>query len=384
MLIAPMFEPTVKATRGVLPAGSRSRSMTTGTMYFGGTAMIYLVAFGATAMAESWFVRCGLAVCTGLAAGMMFIVGHDACHGSLTPSSKVNTWLARLAFLPSLHPLAAWEYSHNVLHHGWTNLRGKDPVYCPLSRAEYAALSPARRRLERLCRSWPGMLPLYLLTIWWPLEMNPKGEHRRRIDKRRTFVFDRRLVAAFVIMQLTALALLNLAAVRAGAISIAEGVARTLAVAAIPFLAFSWLMGFATFQHHTHPRVLWYANEEDWSFFRSQVEGTVHVVFPRWIELLLHNIMEHTAHHIDTRVPLYHLNHAQRAVEEAFGTERVIAERFSFAGMSQVFRSCQLYDYDTHQWLTFDGRPTTAPRDLLDESAAAVGDTRDVRHAMAK
>ena len=135
----------------------------------------------------------------------------------------------------------------------------------------------------------------------------------------------------------------------------------------MPFLSFAWLMGFATFQHHTHPRVIWYSNEEDWSFFRSQVEGTVHVVFPRWIELLLHNIMEHTAHHIDTRVPLYHLSNAQQAVEVAFGPEHVIAERFSFAGMSRVFRECQLYDYDGHQWLTFEARPTTPQRDLAEE-----------------
>lgn len=131
---------------------------------------------------------------------------------------------------------------------------------------------------------------------------------------------------------------------------------------AVPFLAFSWLMGFATFQHHTHPRVVWYANEPEWSFFRSQVEGTVHIVFPRWIERLLHNIMEHTAHHVDTRVPLYRLENAQRAVEASFGEERVITERFTFVGMSRTFAACQLYDFDRHQWLTFDGTPTTEPR----------------------
>jgi omega-6 fatty acid desaturase (delta-12 desaturase) len=369
MLTAPMIEPTVKATRDVLPAESRSRSTATGVTYFAGTAAVYLITFSLTALADSWFARLALAVATGLAAGMMFIIGHDACHGSLTPSSRLNTWLARLAFLPSLHPLAAWEYSHNTLHHGWTNLRGKDPVYCPLSLAEFRALSPMRQRFERLCRSWLGMLPLYLATIWWPLEINPKGEHRRRIDKRRTFIFDRRLVGAFVIVQLAVLSAINLAGVRDRAMSLVDAAGGIVVVALLPFLAFSWLMGFATFQHHTHPRVIWYANEQDWSFFRSQVEGTVHVVFPRWIELLLHNIMEHTAHHIDTRVPLYHLSNAQQAVEEAFGTERVIAETFSFAGMSRAFRDCQLYDYENHRWLTFDGRATTESRDLVDESS---------------
>jgi omega-6 fatty acid desaturase (delta-12 desaturase) len=357
-------EPTVKETRDVLPVESRHRSMRTGVLYFASTAAVYAATFAMAAAADSWPARLAFAMLTGLTAGMMFIVGHDACHGSLTPNSKVNTWLARLAFLPSLHPLAAWEYSHNVLHHGWTNLRGKDPVYCPMSVEEFRARSPARQWFERLCRSWPGMLPLYIATIWWPLEIRPTGEHRRRIDKRRTFVFDRRLVALFVVLQLSLLIALNAGGVRAGTISVAEAAGRVATVAVLPFLTFAWLMGFATFQHHTHPRVVWYGNEAEWTFFRSQVEGTVHVVFPRWIELLLHNIMEHTAHHIDTRVPLYHLSNAQHAVEEAFGTERVIAEQFSFAGMARVFRTCQLYDFEAHRWLSFDGRPTTESREL--------------------
>ena len=372
MLATRIAEPTVKAVREVMPAESRARSMTTGVLYFVGTAAVYSATFALTATARSWPLMIAFAIVNGLAAGMMFIIGHDACHGSLTPSSKVNTWLARLAFLPSLHPMAAWEYSHNVLHHGWTNLRGKDPVYCPMSLAEYRALSPMRQRLQRLYRSWPGMLPLYLGTIWWPLEISPTGEHRRRIDKRRTFVFDRRLVGAFVVIELVLLIALNFAHVRGGTLSVASAVARVVTVATLPFVTFAWLMAFATFQHHTHPRVIWYSDEEEWTFFRSQVEGTVHVVFPRWVELLLHNIMEHTAHHVDTRIPLYHLNDAQQAVEAAFGAERVITEQFSFAGMSRVFRCCQLYDFDAHQWLSFDGRPTTARRKLQEEASMAM------------
>ena len=132
-------------------------------------------------------------------------------------------------------------------------------------------------------------------------------------------------------------------------------------------------MGFATFQHHTHPRVVWYADEGEWSFFRSQVQGTVHVEMPVWVERLLHNIMEHTAHHVDTRVPLYNLADAQRAVEAAYGEENVIVERFTLAGVGRTFRTCQLYDYGAHCWLSFDGERTTEPRALAAEAAETRG-----------
>jgi len=201
------------------------------------------------------------------------------------------------------------------------------------------------------------MLPLYLGRIWWPLEIMPGAEHRAHIDKRGTFGFDRAIVLAFPIVQMAVLLGLSGGSATAALIGVL-----------VPFLAFNWLIGFATFQHHTHPRVLWYRDEAEWSFFRAQVQSTVHVEFPRWIEVMLNNIMEHTAHHVDTKVPLYRLTNAQDAIEAAFGEENVITEHFTFAGMNRTFRTCQLYDYDAHRWLTFDGIPMTDGRSLQAEA----------------
>src|SRR4029079_6709315 len=40
--------------------------------------------------------------------------------------------------------------------------------------------------------------------------------------------------------------------------------------------------------------------------------------------------------------------------------------------MTRTFRTCQLYSYETHQWLTFAGVPTTAPvPEFLDRSVWA-------------
>jgi omega-6 fatty acid desaturase (delta-12 desaturase) len=353
---------TVKAVRDALPAEARARSTALGVAYFAATAAVYLATFAAIALADAWWARFALALTNGLAAGMLFIVGHDACHGSLTPRPALNAWLGRAAFLPSLHPYVAWAYSHNAL----PNLRGRDPVYAPLTLEEYRALPAWRQRLERLCRSWAGVLPLYLYRIWWPLEIRPDARHRASIDKRGSFALDRALVLAFPPAQALALVLIARAAGVSGVTELAAVAALGVAV---PFLAFTWLMGFATFQHHTHPRVIWYDDEAEWSYFRAQVQGTVHVEFPRWVELLLHNIMEHTAHHVDTRVPLYHLAGAQRAVEAAYGEENVIVEPFSFAGMTRTFRACQLYDYRAHRWLSFDGEPTTPARSLAAEAS---------------
>src|SRR5262245_31645228 len=100
---------SVKQVPDALPAGSRERSVAKAASYFAVSAAIYSVSFALVAYPDAWWARVALALLNGLAVGMLFIVGHDACHGSLTPKSGVNKWLGRLAFLPSLHPFAAWE-----------------------------------------------------------------------------------------------------------------------------------------------------------------------------------------------------------------------------------------------------------------------------------
>ena len=70
------------------------------------------------------------------------------------------------------------------------------------------------------------------------------------------------------------------------------------------------------------------------------------------IELLLHNITVHGAHHVDPRVPFRHLPQAQRRIESFF-TNDVIVERMSLQSFFAVTRTCKLYDYSAHQWRTF-------------------------------
>jgi len=71
-----------------------------------------------------------------------------------------------------------------------------------------------------------------------------------------------------------------------------------------------------------------------------------------WVELLLHNITVHGAHHVDPRIPFRRLPHAQRRLESAFA-DQVIVERWSLRSFIAVTRVCQLYDYDARQWHTF-------------------------------
>ena len=81
------------------------------------------------------------------------------------------------------------------------------------------------------------------------------------------------------------------------------------------------MFAVVTLLHHTHPRMPWFRTKQESSFFAGQVQATVHVELPAWLELVLHNITVHNAHHVDARIPFQHLPEAQhRSSRSARGT----------------------------------------------------------------
>ena len=127
----------------------------------------------------------------------------------------------------------------------------------------------------------------------------------------------------------------------------------------LPFIVWNWLIAFLILLHHTHPRIPWFETLEEWSFYRGQIQGTSHVIFPGPINWFIHNIMDHTAHHADSRVPLYHLAEAQECMRKAFSAD-IVEHRFSLRSFRYMLNVCQLYDYRNHCWLNWAGEPTSS------------------------
>ncbi len=299
------------------------------------------------------------ALLNGLAIGLLFVVGHDACHGSFVPVRWLNAALGRLAFLPSLHPYTFWELGHNRVHHGWTNLKGKDYVWAPFSVEEFAALPASRKVLERVGRTLPGAGLHYGALIWWARMVSPRREDRARVSL-LLGRFDRALVAAFALAEVAAALAIEGARHDGGApLSLLR-----LALALVaPLATCHWLIGVVTFLHHNHPRVRWYDQRDDWSFARGSLQGTVRVVPASAVDSLLLHIMAHTAHHVDTHVPLYHLPAAQRSLEVAYPAD-VIREKLSWSSVLGAFRDCKLYDYRRQLWLDYSGNATAGGEKL--------------------
>ncbi len=284
----------------------------------------------------------------GLVIGRLFILGHDACHQSFTPHRRLNRWLGRLVFMPSLTPYSLWDVGHNVVHHGYTNLKDFDFVWQPLSLEAYQRLPAWRQHLEGWYRSgWAPWL-YYAVEIWWKRMYFPSGQFMP--TRRRVFTLDGLLVSG--------VAAAWVAGLFYAAMATEQSALWLLGVAfMLPLLVWNALIGFVVYVHHTHTSVAWYDNKRDWSACSPFVSTTVHQTFGPGVGAFLHHIMEHTAHHVDMSVPLYRLKQAQ-ALLEAKLPGRIIVQRFSWAWYFQTARACKLYDFEQRCWTDFAGRRT--------------------------
>ena len=336
----------------------RRRSTPAGLMLVAGDIFALIAFFWGLLAFDSAWLRSLLACLEGLAITRLFILGHDACHGALFPNRLLNAIVGRIAFLPSLHPYSLWEKGHNNVHHAFTNLKGIDFIWIPLSVPEYAALSPFRRARERFYRSLPGMGAYYFVEIWLRyLTFHGIYELRKRAT---VYFWDCAMVSVFAI---TALAGVSYAGYSAGG-SWEDALTAVFWCLAAPLLVWNQLMGFIVFNHHNHPGVLFFNTRAEWSYYNGQVKGSTHVVFPWAMNRLLHGIMEHTAHHVDVKVPCYRLKEAQAEIERRLGDE-LILEHWTLDGFLDTLRHCKLYDYDKHIWLGWDGRPSPASGCIL-------------------
>jgi omega-6 fatty acid desaturase (delta-12 desaturase) len=180
-----------------------------------------------------------------------------------------------------------------------------------------------------------------------------------------TFALDWLLVAAFFALQTGAIVAWSALATPTDEFwgPLTAPAALWLTAWLLPFLTWNWLMGFAIYQHHNHPSIAWYNDRSEWDFFAAQVEGTVHVELPPFFDWLSGRIMQHTAHHVNPKIPLYRLSDSQDCLERVY--PQIVIQMWRLRALCRTMALCKLYDYRQHCWLNFAGEPTTRPNPLI-------------------
>ena len=292
------------------------------------------------------------AVLNGVFIAMLFIIGHDCCHGALVPARKLNLWLGRLAFIPIGHSVSLWRFAHNGMHHRRNNLSGVDPVWVPMSVSDYRNASAPRRLLERIYRSAFGPLVYYYSAIWltWMLlPVTPMALRRWKQHLPDTL---------FVLTGFAALV------AGIGALGSLLAPARPLWLElalgwALPFVVWNYLGAISFYLNHTHPNIPWFNDVDDWTRFGGDVRGTAYVKMPIDLLPLYSAAMAHPAHHANPETPAYELPERQATLSARHAAETT-QYTFGIGEYLRIVRTCKLFDYERMCWTDFSGNPTTA------------------------
>ncbi|MEY2569107.1 MAG: hypothetical protein QOE35_3636 [Actinomycetota bacterium] len=327
----------------VIPPEAYENPTWKGLAYFARDVVLYGLCVAALVAFSNPLVVVALWFATGLTMTALFVVGHDCAHQALFKSRRLNDTIGRIAMLPSWHVYEGWVLGHNRVHHQFTVREGYDFVWHPYTPQQYTAMSPMARLRHRFEWSFLGAGSYYMREVWWHKMMVGAPPKRFASAIRK----DRALVVGAVAAAAVALVVTGLAG-GGSVLGAAWLVARVLV---IPFFIFNFAIGSLVHVHHVQPDIRWW-KRRDWTKFAAQVEGTTVLRTPKWLDFFFHQIMIHVPHHVDSRIPMYNLELAAAAIEEAFpGT--VHDEPLRFRDFITNTRQCKLYDFEQGRWFTY-------------------------------
>lgn len=342
--------PSLKDAAALIPSRCYDNPAWRGLAMFARDWALYLAAVAALLWSDSPLVLVPAWLLAGAAISGLFVVGHDAAHGALFRSARLNYWIAQLSMLPSLHAFDVWSYGHNRVHHAFAACEGMDFVWHPVTAAQYERLSPLRRLLHRIEWSVLGSGIYYARAMWWGRILNAVPPARLAAAFRR----DRWLIGAY--------ALGTSAAVAAAGYALTGDALGAfwcwVKVLVVPWVLWNYTIGVTVYIHHIAPQIAWHPRRR-WSKFAGQMESTGSIRIARWLNFFWHNIYVHTPHHVDPRIPFYHLPEAAAALAHMY-PDVVRVRSYHLRDYVHTTQQCKLYDFERGVWLGYDGAEAMA------------------------
>ncbi len=341
-------ERTLAAVISRFPAECYDNPTWKGLAYVARDLALYAGTIAALVAFDHPLVLIPLWLLAGLCISALFILGHDAAHGSLFKSKRLAYVVGQICMLPTLHLYELWCYGHNRVHHGHTTREVMDYVWHPTTPDEYRAMTKAQKLAHRLKWSCIGGGIYYLWDIWWKRMILFTPPEKMQPDVRR----DRWVVGSF--FGFASLSLLTAGALRYPN-AIGGALWMWLKVFGVPFLIWNYSIGIVVYVQHIAHDIAWHSRRE-WTKFAGQMEGTTILHIPAYLNFFYHNIFLHVAHHVDMRIPFYGLPAATETLRKHYGS--IVRERaYHPSQYLATTRTCKLFDFDRGVWCNYAGRP---------------------------
>ena len=254
--------------------------------------VVGLIAMGAVAQI-SYLLSLVLVLPTAGFLIRVFIIFHDAGHGSFFRKSRWNRIIGNIAGIITLAPFRQWAHQHDVHHatSGDLDRRGSGDVWT-MTVDEFVG---APRRLRFAYRAFRNPFVLFFLVA-------PLGFlFGYRIPSRRS----NRRAKWGVIWTDVGVALF------AVAMSLPFGFT-TFLFAFLPVFAVAIAAGTWVFYvQHQFEGVYWRRHPQ-WDLASAALQGSSYLALPRVLQWFTGNIGFHHVHHLDSRIPNYYLERAQQ------------------------------------------------------------------------
>jgi omega-6 fatty acid desaturase (delta-12 desaturase) len=226
--------------------------------------------------------------------------------------------------LPLIYPFHSWRILHNH-HHAHTNKLDVDNAWQPFQPELYANLGRLGQWGYRLLRGrfWWVASIVHWVALHFDLSQFPVKDREK--------------------VKLSVSVVLIFAAIAFPLLIATTGVWGFVKFWLLPWLVYHFWMSTFTLVHHTKPDVPFHTADQ-WQEASAQLSGTVHCDYPRWVEVLCHDINVHIPHHISTAIPSYNLRLAHRSLQQNWGAYLDDECRFSWSLIKQITDQCHLYD----------------------------------------
>jgi len=233
--------------------------------------------------------------------------------------------------LPLIYPYEPWRFKHDQ-HHAKTNMLCEDTAWHPVWKEEFDT-SPVLRKAIIFgygpFRTWMS------IGHWliWHFNLNkfrPSEVKRVKIS----------LACVFAFM-----------AIGWPLIIFKTGIVGWIKFWLMPWLGYHFWMSTFTMVHHSAPHIPFKSSNE-WNAAQAQLNGTVHCDYPRWIEILCHDISVHIPHHISSRIPSYNLRAAHKSLQENWGKYMNEAS-WNWRLMKTIMTICHVYDKEQN-YISFE------------------------------
>ena len=297
------------------------------------SVMAAVLVYAALVANPYWWLLPPLWFVAGTTMWGFYVIGHECGHGSFSHHRGLNYFVGHLMLTPFLYPFHSWRLLHNV-HHANTNSLENDIDWRPLPAVVYRKLGSRQRTVYRLIRTvfwWAGTLHQWA-TRAFDLRQHSSERGRRHVARSIVVVV---IFAAVFFPWLLSVA----------------GPWGIVKYWLVPWLVAHGWFSTITLTHHTHPEVP-YLDQRRWSPVAANLTMTLYCHYPRWTELLGHDINVHIPHHVAPSIPSYHLRQAHRSLKERW-PELVGEIRFSWRHLFRLLSQCDLYDSKTSFYLPF-------------------------------